>query len=243
MMKKSLQSLVLLLVALMALTAASQELPQFNSDSFDGWIYNNPGIDLTSSNISTGRIVLYVNSRGKALMLTSPEFSCQGIDSIAASVLWHTATFMSSDFDLSCAALTMVIDDSLGQPLDSVTCVPTEMSSTHSLSLCLAVPHGLTVGRLRFVSWSGDVVSSGAIKQASITAVAASSPPEDVLIGDVDKDGKVGIGDVTELIDILLIGEWDDYVLQVADMDDDGKITIADITSIMDLIVNKRPNS
>ena len=236
------KAFAILLATLMVLTAAAQELPQFDSDNFEGWTYNNPGVALTSSNISLGRIVLYVNSKGKALMLTSPEFSCEGIDSIAASVMWFTATFQNSNFDLSRTALTMVIDDTMGQPLDSVTCEPTVTGSTRTLSLCLAVPHGLTAGRLRFVSWSGDVISSGAIKQAVITAVAATTPPDDVLLGDVDRDGKVSIGDVTELIDNLLLGEQDDYVLQAGDMDHDNHISIADVTWLIDLIATGNAN-
>lgn len=218
------------------LTAASQQLPQFDGDNFDGWIYNNPGIALTSSNIALGRIVLYVNSSGKALMLTSPEFSCAGIDSIAASVLWYTATFQNSNFDLSRTALTMAIDDPLGQPLDSVTCVPTVTGSSRTLSLHLAVPKGVTTCRLRFVSWSGDVISSGAIKQAQFTAVEATTP-EPVLLGDIDGDGIVGVGDVTELIDLLLLGLAGNDMLAVADIDLDGNISIADVTSLIDRIV------
>ena len=235
------KALIILFAALMALTSAAQELPQFDSDNFDGWTYTNPGIALTSSNIALGRVVLYVNSQGKALMLTSPEFSCQGIDTIAANVLWYTATFQNSNFDLSRTALTMVIDDTLGQPLDSVTCVPTVTGSSRMLSLHLAVPSGLTACRLRFVSWSGDVISSGAIKQASFTAVAAVTPP-DVLLGDVDDDGLVGIGDVTALIDCLLLNLVNDDMLPVADIDHDGNISIADITALIDLIITGSAN-
>lgn len=231
-------TLIAFFVALMTLTSASQELPQFGASSFDGWTYNNPGIDLTATNIGNGRVVLYVNSAGKALMLTSPEFSCEGMDSIAANVLWYTTTFMASGFDLSRTALTMAIDDSLGQPLDSVTCAPTVMNSYHNLLLTVAVPRGLSTCRLRFVSWSADVISSGAIKRAVITAVAATEPPDDVLLGDVDGDGKVNIGDVTELIDYLLMGIPDNARMEVCDIDQDGKISIADITSLIDLIAS-----
>lgn len=231
-------SLITFFVVLMTLTVASQELPQFGNNSFDGWTYNNPNIPLNAANIGNGRVVLYVNSAGKALMLTSPEFSCEGIDSIAASVLWYTATFMNSDFDLSRTALTMAIDDSLGQPLDSVTCVPTVLDSFHTLMLRIAVPRGLSTCRLRFVSWSGDVISSGAIRRAVITAVAATTPPDDYLLGDVDGDGKVNIGDVTELIDYVLVGMPDSARIEVCDTDQDGKISIADITTLIDMIAS-----
>lgn len=231
------KTLFILIASLLALTSAGQELPQFSSANFDGWTYNNPGITLTSGNIASGRVVLYVNSKGKALMLTSPEFNCQGIDSIAADVLWYTATFNNSGFDLSRASLTMVIDDDLGQPLDSVTSVPTVTGSTRTLSLRMAVPSGLTACRLRFVSWTGDVISSGAIKQAVLTAVSASEPPVDVMVGDVDNDGYVSVGDVTTLVDYLLMGMPDSARLEACDIDRDGQISITDITALIDIII------
>ena len=57
--------------------------------------------------------------------------------------------------------------------------------------------------------------------------------------GDFDMDGTVTIGDVTELIDILLSGEQPQSldVLDVADMDRDGNITIADVTELIDLLL------
>jgi len=235
MMKKT---IAMLLVALMAMTVASQGLPQFSSNDFEGWTYNNPGIALNSSNISLGRIVLYVNSKGKVLTLTSPEFTCQGMDSIAADVLWYTSTFYDSSFDLSRATLTMTLVDSLGQAVDSVTCVPPTLCSSRTLSLCLAVPRGLTQCRLRFVSWTGNVISSGAIKQAVITAVDATPPPAVVLVGDVDGDGIVGIADVTQLIDCLLVGIDGDEKMEAADVDQDNVITIGDITTLIDMIIN-----
>ena len=235
------RQIITILLALMALTVAAQELPQFDSHNFDGWEYNNPGVQLNTANIGQGRIVLYVNSKKKALMLTSPEFSCQGMDSISASVLWYTSTFQSSDFDLSLTALTMAIDDSTGQPLDSVTCVPTVLGSRHDLVLCVAVPQGLETCRVRFVSWTGNLVSSGAIKQAYFTAVEATSH-EDALLGDLDGDGIVNIGDVTELIDALLLGKAGNIDLAIGDIDGDGNINIADVTALIDLIVSGNAN-
>lgn len=228
--------IILTTCAIMAMLAAlAQELPQFTSSSFDGWTYNNPNIPLNSDNIGNGRIVLYVNSAGTVLMLTSPEFSCHGIDSIAASVLWYTATFQSSGFDLSRTALTMAIDNSMGQPIDSVTCIPTTTGSSRTLKLQLAVPHGLDTCRLRFVSWSADVKSSGAVKRALITAIAAS-PHDDTLFGDVDGDGHVTIADVSALIDILLFGCGDD-TFAIADIDKDGRITVGDVTTLIDMLL------
>ena len=54
-----------------------------------------------------------------------------------------------------------------------------------------------------------------------------------LLIGDVNGDGLINLEDVTELIDILLLGDSVDS----ADIDGDGRITIADVTELIDMIL------
>ena len=58
-----------------------------------------------------------------------------------------------------------------------------------------------------------------------------------VLVGDVDGDGRVGIADVTELIDMLLTGNTDIADHPTADVDGDGRISIADVTELIDRIL------
>ena len=235
MMTKPKRLLLLSLVACagMAMTTA-QELPQFSGSNFDGWEYNNPGIALTASNIAGGKVVLYVASSGLTLKLVSPEFSCQGMDSISSTVTWYTKNCHNSAFDISRTALTLAIDDVDGHPLDSVTVTPTAVNvSTHQLVFSLPVPANFTAARLRFVAWNANVVSSGAIRQATFTAVTSSGPV--VLAGDVDGDGQVSISDVTALIDMLLNASAD--VTSTADVDGDGAVSISDVTALIDLLL------
>ena len=220
----------------MALTAVCQTLPQFSYDNYEGWIYNNPGLELNDANIGGGRIVLYVTSGGRVLMLTSPEFSCQGMDSISCQVNWYTKNIANSAFDLNRAALTLAIDDAQGHPIDSVTVTPTSPAvSTHVLNFSLAVPPSLDVARLRFVAWRADVVSCGAVRSAAFTAVSSSAPT--TLPGDVDDNGAVNIADVTALIDYLLN---DDTVInrENTDVDGNGTINIADVTALIDKLLS-----
>lgn len=227
-----------LVVALVALLSRSQELPQFTSSDYDGWEYNNPGISLSATNIAGGKIVLYVNSQGYVHTLCSPLFSCQGVDSIEASIMWYTREFNNSSFNLSRTALTMALDDAQGEPIDSITAVPTVLGSTHNLTMRVAVPSGLGMARLRFVSWEANVVSSGAIKRALFTAITGSTSPGDnpqPVVGDVDGDGHRSIADVTRLIDCLLGG--DSLNVQAADVDGDGHVSIADVTRLIDMLL------
>ena len=58
------------------------------------------------------------------------------------------------------------------------------------------------------------------------------------MIGDVNMDGKVGIDDVTALIDILLGSVLTDYDMDAADVDMDGRLTINDVTALIDMLLN-----
>ena len=235
-MMTRIKTFFLLTAAIIAVAAHAQELPQFSSSSFDGWSYN--GGTLDESEIAMGHITLYVTSQGLALTLTSPEFQCAGVDSIAAEVRWYTQSFYDSNFVLSKTALTMAIDDTEGNPIDSVTCVPTKTGvSNQDLKFSLPMPQGLTRGRLRFVSWQADVTSCGAVKSIDLTPVSASPQPG-VLPGDVDNNGTVSIADVTELIDYLLSGDSAAINAAAADVDRDGNINISDVTTLIDKLLS-----
>ena len=228
--------LTLALCAVMAFGAVCQTLPQFSYDNYEGWIYNNPGLELNEANIGGGRIVLYVTSGGRVLTLTSPEFSCLGIDSISSQVTWYTRNIANSAFDLNRTALTLAIDDAQGNPIDSVTVTPTTPGvSAHVLYFTLAMPSALDFARLRFVAWDADVVSCGAVRSAVFTAVSSSAPT--TLPGDVDANGAVNISDVTVLIDYLLNNST---VIngENADVNGDGTINISDVTSLIDKLLS-----
>lgn len=221
----------LLITACMALAGTAQELPQFSSSDYEGWIYNNPNIELSSTEIASSKIRLYIDSQGLVLTLISPSFSCQGIDTIKAVVTWSTRNIV----ELERTALTVAIDDELGTPMDSVTCTPTNPNtSTHTLEFSIPVPQGLDIARLRFVSWDADVRSCGAVKRVITSAV--TSVPTTTVLGDLDGDGITTVNDVTLLISMILNGSGS-ADLAVADVDHDGGVSVADVTKLINKIL------
>ena len=64
----------------------------------------------------------------------------------------------------------------------------------------------------------------------------------DYLRGDVNKDGKVDITDVTELVNIVL-GRNNDYDIVDADLNDDGEPTITDVTILTNIILGRDGNA
>ena len=204
----------------MSLMARGQETPQFAYNNNEGWTYSG-GNPIPSS------VYLYVTSEGQVLTLTSPEFSCQGIDSIAMVVTWK-----SND---AAIALTAAIDDDQGLPVDSATTLPVPQVSIQFLNFTVPC-YGLSSARLRFVSWGATVNNAGAIFKIVTTPITASH--ETVIPGDADNNGHVEIADVTILIDYLLSGSSALPInLENADVDRDGNISISDVTALIDLLL------
>ena len=59
-----------------------------------------------------------------------------------------------------------------------------------------------------------------------------------VLIGDVNKDGEVGIDDVSALVDYLLDSNATGIDLEAADVDGDHEVAIGDVTALIDMLLN-----
>ena len=58
-------------------------------------------------------------------------------------------------------------------------------------------------------------------------------------LGDTDGNGLVGIGDVTELIDILLTSQGNDFYFGASDVNGDGKVNITDVTELIDILLTQ----
>lgn len=66
--------------------------------------------------------------------------------------------------------------------------------------------------------------------------------PVTVLLGDVNGDGKLSIGDVTALINYLLSGNAGVINLTAADVNQDGKISIGDVTALINKLLSTSTN-
>ena len=63
-------------------------------------------------------------------------------------------------------------------------------------------------------------------------------PVQGFLTGDVNDDGKVGIDDVTKLINYLLTDDVSGLNLAAADVNGDGRIGIDDVTKLIEILLN-----
>ena len=220
------KSLMIALILILSVSVAAQELPQFAYNNYEGWIYNNPGLELNPQTIGGAQIRLYVDSQGLVLSLVSPEFSCADLDSICTEVKWRSES--------PTVALTMALDDADGNPLDSAVCLPSGSSSNQTLIFTVPVPRDLSTARVRFVSWNAVAATSGAIRIVTMTGIASSA--HEVHLGDVDGDGNVTISDVTVLIRYLL-SKSGNINMEASDTDCDGTITINDVSTLINMLL------
>ena len=80
-----------------------------------------------------------------------------------------------------------------------------------------------------------------------LLAVCWLPAKSDVMLGDVDDDGTVGISDVTWLIEYLLTDDATIINLEKADVNQDGHVDIGDVSSLIDVLLilpaNPHPDS
>lgn len=214
--------------AMMLVTVAMAQVPQFSYTDFADWIYSNPGIELNADNIRSNRIYLYTNSQGKPLTLTSPQFNCHVGETIYMDITWVTDQWQTDGFAVDKVALTAAILNEQGIAVDSVTYTPVTVSRNNYVNLVLTVPHGVHKARLRFASWKADVRSNGAVRQIVMTSE---------LRADVNRDGEVTVADVNAVIDVIVSGSGDQLAIERADVNGDGEVTVADINQVIDAVI------
>ena len=65
----------------------------------------------------------------------------------------------------------------------------------------------------------------------------------DFLLGDVNGDGFVTIGDVTRLISAVLSDETDELDMRVADVNGDGNISVGDVTKLISMVLSQNSSN
>ena len=60
----------------------------------------------------------------------------------------------------------------------------------------------------------------------------------DFMVGDVNNDGNVNIGDVTALIAAVLSGNYSNINFDAGDMNGDGNLTVGDVTALIGYVLS-----
>ncbi len=72
---------------------------------------------------------------------------------------------------------------------------------------------------------------------SNIEHVTLTGNGDEPLIGDINGDGEVTIGDMSALIDYLLGSAGDTIDQEIADINNDGEVTIGDVSALIDMLL------
>lgn len=126
------------------------------------------------------------------------------------------------------------------QPNSMITLTPTVTPIDVELSVTSSDP---TVANARLVNGLIRVVAIKAgTTVVTVGSVDGTAQPDSCTVivyndpGDVNGDGRLSIGDVTALINMLLSDDTEDN--PAADVNGDGKISIADVTALINILLS-----
>lgn len=84
-----------------------------------------------------------------------------------------------------------------------------------------------------------NVDGTATLALAEVQDMYFSNEPggNDFMLGDVNNDNEVNIGDVTALISAVLTGNYSNINFDAGDMSGDGELTIADVTALISYVL------
>ena len=84
-----------------------------------------------------------------------------------------------------------------------------------------------------------NVDGTATLALAEVQDMYFSNEPggSDFMLGDVNNDNEVNIGDVTALISAVLTGNYSNINFDAGDLSGDGELTIADVTALITYVL------
>lgn len=227
--------LIFFIIALALLSTttarAATVITQFDLNHYEGWNYTRPGVTLNAtyiSNLAQG-VRLYHTSTGLDYTLVSPAFSCTGTEAVLVNLDWVAPTYDEPKYSLTKSSPTVELLDLSGNVVAQKTSLLPEAKLEHQLSVKLTVPTGTSQVKLRLACWTADVNSPGLVKAVTVTKF-------ENIKGDINADGKLDVGDVTALVEMLLDGTAKEQ-MSLTDLDADGRVDVGDVTSLVNLLL------
>ena len=171
--------------------------------------------------------------------------------------VWYTdaaGLIASSETNAELAApivLTGAVDDSM---LNAYVCIENQQPTGGFIPLparFYTLPDGTTIARGEIL-WGVDAGASrvpynvygiivkgsdGSLMLNPVDFAPYVEPQPEFIRGDVNKDGKVNISDVTALINLLLTNNTDITEHPEGDMNESGDLTISDVTALVNYLL------
>lgn len=181
------------------------------------------------------------------------------VKAIGAGEAWITAMSVDNQEATDICKVT-VIQPVTGISLNQSTCELNEMGESFNLEVTL-IPNDASNKNIR---WTSSDESVCIVSQGKVVAVGfgtcfiiattedggymatceveVTKPIEEYILGDVNRDGKISIGDVAALVEILQGRDNVEpykYSHLAADVDEDGSITLADLAALRNIILGR----
>ena len=142
------------------------------------------------------------------------EKLCTGIE---------TLTFLENVTSLSSSSIaSTVLKDVYVYWLDPPTIAESFFTTAAYNNAILHVPEGTTNTYNIRTGWKNFTIVENVLP---------------IVVGDVNGDGVFTIGDISEIIDLLLFGNASSVAPRIYDLNSNGKLDIGDITSLIDLLL------
>lgn len=234
MMKKFYLLLMMMLTASDMLAATSDtQLLQFDLNHFEDWTYHRQDVVLDHDLIAHNRVTLFTAKSGQQYTLESPEFSCQGIDSVKVQINY----ILDEDFDATKVAPRVDVLDKQGNVVRSVD-IPVRANVVIQTLEAMISVSGLDDVTLLFLAPNAKEEE---VVFPAIKAVKAwgSTSSETVRPGDVNGDGRVDVSDVNIVINVMLGKLQDDEVKALCDLNVDGRVDVSDVNAVINLMLGK----
>ena len=220
------KNICVIICVMLALAAHAQKLAEFNLNSYEGWTYTRSSVDLNTANISTNKINLYGD-----YTLVSPLFSAQNAKYVKAQIRIVSKNYAQDKYSYLKASPALQLLDANGTVVSTVLHYYSEALLEQNIEAYLPVPEASQMLSFRISVPSGDVNSTGAVREVTLSASATDGK----VFGDVNADGVWDVTDVTSIINMIL---ETDVTNPIADVNESGIIDVSDVTAVINHILN-----
>ena len=207
------KNICVIFCVMLALASHAQKLAEFNLNSYEGWTYTRSSVDLNTANISTNKINLYGD-----YTLVSPLFSAQNVKYVKAQIRIVSKNYAQDKYSYLKASPALQLLDANGIVVSTVLHYYSEALLEQNIEAYLPVPEASQMLSFRISVPSGDVNSTGAVREVTLSASAVAEET-----------------DVTSTIKMI---RETDGTSPIADVNESGIIDVSDVTTVINHILN-----
>ena len=234
---KKINLLVMMAVWAVVMQAAVSETPllRFGPNYLDGWTYHRANMLLTRENLQLNRITLFTSTSGEHCTLESPQFDCEGIDSLRVEIDYK----LDPGFNATKVAPQVDLLDADGTVVSTVT--GSVEAAIISQTITVTLPVSLAGDATLLFSAPRALESEGTFPAVKGIRVWVLLPDVTPLPGDVNGDGTVDVADVNSIINIMLgKEEVTPTLLSQADLTGDGNVDVSDVNAVINAMLGRR---